>query len=197
MSNDPKEPLLLDHNYDGIQELDNNLPRWWVWLFYITIIFSAVYLVYYHVAAAGDLQAAEYDQGNEGRRAIKGAAMGKFEAGIPTLHAVHRCGRAGKRPPDLRQILRALPSRGRRRPRRPEPHGRLLDSRQQLCGHRESHLGRRAGQGHDHLESGFEAGPDPGRGQLHLHAARRETRHARQAAGKSNPGQATGPSQFE
>ena len=39
MSNDPKEPLLLDHNYDGIQELDNNLPRWWVWLFYITIIF--------------------------------------------------------------------------------------------------------------------------------------------------------------
>jgi len=37
MSNDPKEPLLLDHNYDGIQELDNNLPRWWVWLFYITM----------------------------------------------------------------------------------------------------------------------------------------------------------------
>ena len=62
MSNDPKEPLLLDHNYDGIQELDNNLPRWWVWLFYITIIFSAVYLVYYHVAKAGDLQAAEYDK---------------------------------------------------------------------------------------------------------------------------------------
>ena len=58
MSNDPKEPLLLDHEYDGIQELDNNLPRWWVWLFYICIIFSAVYLVYYHVAKVGDLQAA-------------------------------------------------------------------------------------------------------------------------------------------
>ena len=60
MSNDPKEPLLLDHNYDGIQELDNNLPRWWVWLFYITIIFAAGYLIYYHVACKGDLQAAEY-----------------------------------------------------------------------------------------------------------------------------------------
>ena len=68
MSNDPKEPLLLDHKYDGIQELDNNLPRWWVWLFYITIIFAAVYLVYYHVAAAGDLAGRRIRQGNEGRR---------------------------------------------------------------------------------------------------------------------------------
>ncbi|MES1180872.1 MAG: cbb3-type cytochrome c oxidase N-terminal domain-containing protein, partial [Verrucomicrobiota bacterium] len=54
MSNDPKEPLLLDHEYDGIHELDNNLPRWWVWLFYITIIYSAGYLVYYHVTGSGD-----------------------------------------------------------------------------------------------------------------------------------------------
>ena len=85
MSNDPKEPLLLDHNYDGIQELDNKLPRWWVWLFYITIIFSAVYLVYYHVTKTGDLQAAEYDKEMKAGDAIKSAAMGKFEASIPSL----------------------------------------------------------------------------------------------------------------
>jgi cytochrome c oxidase cbb3-type subunit 3 len=85
MSNDPKEPLLLDHNYDGIQELDNNLPRWWVWLFYITIIFSAVYLLYFHVLCAGDLQAAEYDKEIKAGAAVKGAAMTKFEAGIPAL----------------------------------------------------------------------------------------------------------------
>ena len=85
MSNDPKEPLLLDHNYDGIQELDNNLPRWWVWLFYLTIIFSAVYMVYYHVARAGDLQAAEYTQEMKTGAALKDAAMGHFEAGIPAL----------------------------------------------------------------------------------------------------------------
>jgi cytochrome c oxidase cbb3-type subunit 3 len=85
MSNDPKEPLLFDHNYDGIQELDNALPRWWVWLFYITIIYAAVYLVYYHVARAGDLQAAEYDKEMKAGTVLKGAAMTKFESGIPAL----------------------------------------------------------------------------------------------------------------
>jgi cytochrome c oxidase cbb3-type subunit 3 len=85
MSNEPKEPLLLDHEYDGIQELDNNLPRWWVWLFYITIIFAAVYLVYYHVAKVGDLQAAEYDKELKAGNAIKAAAMGSFESNIASL----------------------------------------------------------------------------------------------------------------
>jgi len=85
MSNDPKEPLLLDHEYDGIQELDNNLPRWWVWLFYITIVFSAVYLVYYHVAKAGDLSAAEYAREMKAGDALKASAMGKFESTIPSL----------------------------------------------------------------------------------------------------------------
>ena len=85
MSNDPQEPLLLDHNYDGIQELDNNLPRWWVWLFYITIIFSAVYLVYYHVARVGDLQAAEYKNEMKAGEQIKSGAMDKFEASLASL----------------------------------------------------------------------------------------------------------------
>ena len=85
MSNDPKDPLLLDHNYDGIQELDNQLPRWWVWLFYITIIYSAVYLVYYHVTRTGDLQTAEYDKEIKAGNALKTAAMGNFESSIPSL----------------------------------------------------------------------------------------------------------------
>lgn len=41
--------ILLDHNYDGIKELDNNLPPWWVYGFYATIIFAVVYMVRYHV----------------------------------------------------------------------------------------------------------------------------------------------------
>ena len=85
MSNDPQEPLLLDHDYDGIQELDNNLPRWWVWLFYITIIFSAVYLIYYHVAHAGPLQAGEYDNEMKAGESIKAAAMSKFESNLSAL----------------------------------------------------------------------------------------------------------------
>ena len=85
MSIDSKDPLLLDHEYDGIRELDNKLPRWWVWLFYFTIIFAAVYLVYFHVMRAGPLQAGEYDNEMKIGDQLKAAAMGKFEAGIPSL----------------------------------------------------------------------------------------------------------------
>ncbi len=44
-----EEEIILDHNYDGIKELDNNLPPWWVYMFYATIIFGIVYLVRFHV----------------------------------------------------------------------------------------------------------------------------------------------------
>ena len=85
MSNDPKEPLLLDHEYDGIRELDNNLPRWWVWLFYLTIIYAAGYLTYYHVTRSGDLQAAEYASEMKSGEQVKAAAMGQFESGMAAL----------------------------------------------------------------------------------------------------------------
>ena len=42
-----EEKLVLDHNYDGIKELDHVLPRWWLWMFYATIIFAAWYSGYY------------------------------------------------------------------------------------------------------------------------------------------------------
>ncbi|MBU2938930.1 c-type cytochrome [Lacinutrix sp. C3R15] len=41
--------IILDHNYDGIKELDNNLPPWWVYSFYISIVFAAIYLLKFHV----------------------------------------------------------------------------------------------------------------------------------------------------
>jgi cytochrome c oxidase cbb3-type subunit 3 len=79
------DPLLLDHEADGIRELDNKLPRWWVWLFYFTIIFAAVYMVYYHVLGAGDLMATEYAKEIKVGNEIKGAAMARFEADLATL----------------------------------------------------------------------------------------------------------------
>jgi cytochrome c oxidase cbb3-type subunit 3 len=50
--------LLLDHDYDGIKELDNNLPPWWVYLFYACIVFAGVYLVRFEIMG-GDNQEME------------------------------------------------------------------------------------------------------------------------------------------
>lgn len=41
--------VLLNHDYDGIKELDNNLPPWWVYLFYASIVFGLVYFVRFEV----------------------------------------------------------------------------------------------------------------------------------------------------
>lgn len=40
--------VLLDHDYDGIKELDNNLPPWWKYGFYLTIVVGIFYITYYH-----------------------------------------------------------------------------------------------------------------------------------------------------
>lgn len=42
--------IQFEHEYDGIRELDNVLPPWWVWMFYATIAFSIVYLIHYHIS---------------------------------------------------------------------------------------------------------------------------------------------------
>ncbi|MFK5856235.1 MAG: cbb3-type cytochrome c oxidase N-terminal domain-containing protein [Bacteroidota bacterium] len=56
------ERLIKNHSYDGIQELDNDLPPWWKWLFYLTIVFSIIYSVRLFVFHADDLvQAREYE----------------------------------------------------------------------------------------------------------------------------------------
>lgn len=83
--NDPKEPLLLAHEADGIKELDNLLPRWWVWLFYLTTIFAVIYMLYYHVFHAGELQAAQFDREFQRGEQIKSAALAKFEASLSSL----------------------------------------------------------------------------------------------------------------
>ncbi|HOJ02721.1 MAG TPA: cbb3-type cytochrome c oxidase N-terminal domain-containing protein [Bacteroidota bacterium] len=51
---------LLNHEYDGISEFDNDLPGWWKNLFYITIVMGVVYLLHFHVFGTGDLQTTEY-----------------------------------------------------------------------------------------------------------------------------------------
>jgi len=52
--------ILLDHDYDGIRELDNSLPPWWKYGFIITIIFAFVYIGIFHVFGTGKNPTEEY-----------------------------------------------------------------------------------------------------------------------------------------
>lgn len=52
--------LDLGHNYDGIRELDNRLPPWWLYGFYITIVVAGIYLWRYHVTHSAPLSAEEF-----------------------------------------------------------------------------------------------------------------------------------------
>ncbi|NVJ88993.1 MAG: c-type cytochrome [Flavobacteriaceae bacterium] len=72
--------IILDHNYDGIKELDNSLPPWWLYMFYATIIFGAIYLVRYHVLGA-DNQQMEYEK----ELAKARIEINKFKATAPNL----------------------------------------------------------------------------------------------------------------
>ncbi|MEO1022443.1 MAG: cbb3-type cytochrome c oxidase N-terminal domain-containing protein [Bacteroidota bacterium] len=58
---DDEKDKLLDHEYDGIRELDNHMPVWWLWLFYFTIAFGIGYLAYYQVFGWGPNQHEEYE----------------------------------------------------------------------------------------------------------------------------------------
>lgn len=63
-----EDAILLDHDYDGIKELDNNLPPWWKYGFYFTIVFAIGYLLHFHVFKTGKLQIAEYNEEMENAR---------------------------------------------------------------------------------------------------------------------------------
>lgn len=52
--------LLLNHEYDGIRELDSQVPPWFLWLFYLTIAFAVFYMLDYHVFSSSPLQDEEY-----------------------------------------------------------------------------------------------------------------------------------------
>lgn len=56
-----EKDIQMDHEYDGIHELDNNLPPWWKYSFYISIVWSILYLGYYHLGD-GELSIPAYER---------------------------------------------------------------------------------------------------------------------------------------
>jgi len=58
---DNEDDIDLGHDYDGIRELDNNLPPWWLYGFYISIMVAVGYLYIYHFSDIGHNQIDEYE----------------------------------------------------------------------------------------------------------------------------------------
>jgi len=111
--------VMLNHNYDGIQELDNRLPPWWLYLFYGGIIFGVIYMVRYEIMGADDqetefrkemaqakIDVAKYmltapDQMNESKvtRLIESADLAKgktiYEASCAACHRADGGGQIG------------------------------------------------------------------------------------------------------
>ncbi len=53
--------LLLNHEYDGIREYDNPMPKWWKWIFWGSFYFAVAYFLHYHITGNGESVAAAYE----------------------------------------------------------------------------------------------------------------------------------------
>ena len=67
----------LGHNYDGIRELDNRLPPWWLYGFYLCIIFAGIYLWRFHVSHTAPLSREELQMAMNAADAEKEAYLKK------------------------------------------------------------------------------------------------------------------------
>lgn len=76
----------LDHNYDGIRELDNKLPPWWLYSFYASIIFAVIYLARFHVF--GDYTQVEEYQSEVAQAEIDIARYKETAKDLVTLETV-------------------------------------------------------------------------------------------------------------
>ncbi len=86
-----EKDILLDHNYDGIQELDNSLPPWWKYGFYLTIVVSFIYIYRFHVSHDGESQLEEFTtemrQGEEDKAAYLAKSANNVDENTVTLLA--------------------------------------------------------------------------------------------------------------
>ncbi len=82
MADEQKDVLLEGHEADGIREYDNDLPKWWLYGFYVTIALGVIYMFYYHVWDGPDWnflwygargQQAEYARELAHAKTVKGA----------------------------------------------------------------------------------------------------------------------------
>lgn len=72
----------LGHDYDGIRELDNRLPPWWLYGFYLTIVVAGIYLWRYHIAETAPLSKQEYEIAMQRGEEQKAAYLAKTASNV-------------------------------------------------------------------------------------------------------------------
>jgi cytochrome c oxidase cbb3-type subunit 3 len=91
------------HSWDGLEEYNNPLPRWWLWLFYITLVFGVIYLVLYpglgsFAGTFGWTQDKQYDEEVAKADAKYGPMFAKYaKLDIPEAAAQPEALQMGKR----------------------------------------------------------------------------------------------------
>ena len=73
-----EKDIAMEHQFDGIVELDNPTPPWFMYLFYLSILFGIIYAVNYHVLKDGNIQDAEYKEEIAEAEKVRDAYMKKF-----------------------------------------------------------------------------------------------------------------------
>ena len=49
------QDTVMEHEFDGIQEFDNRLPNWWMWIMWGSMIFALCYWIFFHTLGVGTL----------------------------------------------------------------------------------------------------------------------------------------------
>ena len=57
-----RQDTVMEHEYDGIQEFDNRLPNWWLWIMYGTMIFALAYWIFFHTLGIGELPRDKFER---------------------------------------------------------------------------------------------------------------------------------------
>jgi len=84
---DGYEDILTSHNYDGIQEYDNPIPGWWKWIFIASILFTPVYLVWFHAPGMARDHHGQYDAALAENLRLQFGDLPDLEADGPTILA--------------------------------------------------------------------------------------------------------------
>jgi cytochrome c oxidase cbb3-type subunit 3 len=91
-SKSPKgdEPRILDHDCDGIREYDNPMPFWWSAIFWVTILFSLPYFVFYHLGGVGTSLSEDYETEVGAFYEVQAAKLGNLKPDEATILATDR-----------------------------------------------------------------------------------------------------------